>query len=276
MLNKLFYKSLMILMIFISMNTLTFSKEVTITKDVSGFSSLLINSGGTVYLRQGNKDSVKIIIEKNLIPYLNVDNSFQELSLSVGINSPEASQVKYYITMREIKNLKSVNSVEIKILTPLSTNQLTLAVENSGLIDIDKISNTGVTTILLKNSGTINVNSLTSIDSKLEVKNSGQININNLSSEKVQSTISNSGQININSGKTSFQNVQINNSGNYQSEGMISKKGNLVIENSGNIHAHINKKVNIDISGSGNVYLKGKPKVKRLNSNKTGMVQFID
>ena len=57
---------------------------------------------------------------------------------------------------------------------------------------------------------------------------------------------------------------------------MISKKGNLVIENSGNIHAHINKKVNIDISGSGNVYLKGKPQVKRLNSNKTGMVQFID
>lgn len=31
MLNKLFYKSLMILMIFISMDTLTFSKKVTIT-----------------------------------------------------------------------------------------------------------------------------------------------------------------------------------------------------------------------------------------------------
>ena len=73
MLNKLFYKSLMILLIFISMNTLTFSKEVTISKDISGFSSLSINSGGTVYLSQGNKDSVKIIIEKNLIPYLDVD-----------------------------------------------------------------------------------------------------------------------------------------------------------------------------------------------------------
>ena len=94
MLNKLFYKSLMILMIFISMNTLTFSKEVSITKDVSGFSSLLINSSGTVYLRQGNKDSVKIIIEKNLIPYLDVDNSSHELSLSVEKNRPEARSVR--------------------------------------------------------------------------------------------------------------------------------------------------------------------------------------
>ncbi|ASK78800.1 hypothetical protein CF386_07230 [Paraphotobacterium marinum] len=170
MLNKLFYKSLMILMIFISINTLTFSKEVTISKDVSGFSSLLINSSGTVYLRQGNKDSVKIIIEKNLIPYLDVDNSSHELSLSIEKNRPEASQVKYYITMKEIKNLKSVNSGKIMILTPLRTKQLTLAVENSGLIDIDKVYNTGVTNLLLKNSGTININDLTSIDSNLEVK----------------------------------------------------------------------------------------------------------
>jgi len=193
------------------------------TREVPYFNSLELRSISNVYISQGEKQSITIQAEDNILETINTEVKNNKLIISkegyrfaiIRAHAP----INIYITTKDITELE---------------------VSGSGNI----ISNSIIVTDNLE----------------LEISGSGNITIN-ASTNNLETSISGSGKIDL-SGIANNHNLKISGSGNINSFNLLTKSTSALISGSGNAKINVLEELDAKISGSGNIQYQGNPEVE--------------
>ena len=194
------------------------------TRDLPPFTKISLKISGTVYLEQGNTQSVKIVASEE--------------------------------TLKEI--ITEVKDRTLNIRFP-GTNMFRNW--NPGKIEI-YITIPGIDALSISGSGDIVSEKIDSRILDLMVSGSGNIEINELSSEQVSATVSGSGNVKIKDGGVAKElKSRISGSGNVDAGGFEAENVDVQTSGSGSCFVKSNGSIKARISGSGNVNYSGNPAI---------------
>lgn len=190
-------------------------------RNINGFYKILFNGNGNLYISQGEKESVKIEGEDNLVDLITtevVDNTlridFKKSKTAENINS--TIPLKIYIEVKSLQEVRLSGSGSIISTTPLEFHTLKLSISGSGSTNLQVVG------------------------------------------RKLVSILSGSGNFVV-KGEIDNQDIWISGSGTYQGEDLISKVANINITGTGKVNINVQDKMDIRISGAGVVIYRGSP-----------------
>ncbi|MDX1416516.1 MAG: head GIN domain-containing protein [Candidatus Promineifilaceae bacterium] len=192
-------------------------------REVSGFNAIALDGLGTMFIEQGDKESLRIEAEDNLISFLESEIEENTLLLRgrTGINIVPTQGIFYYLTVRDLESI-SVNGLGNVDLRELNTPQLTLAI-NGG----------------------------------------GEINAQNLDTPQLEVKINGLGSLNMDGGQVQEQHVTIDGGGSYSARTLASDAAEISINGLGSATIWAEENLDVSIDGGGSVQYTGKPRVNQ-------------
>ncbi len=199
-------------------------------RDVSSFSAVSLKVSGTVYLKQGSQQSVRVEASESTLEELITEVKDRTLVIRFKSNN---------FFWRSFNHSK----IEIYVTVP----------------DIEALSVSG--------SGNIESGNIKSRIIDFTVSGSGDISINSLDSERVKATISGSGNIRLNGGGAGEFTTTISGSGGIKAVDFEAENANIQVSGSGGCTLTALKSLKARVSGSGGIAYKGSP---QLDTNVSG------
>ncbi|MEW6011753.1 MAG: hypothetical protein CIT03_09905 [Methanobacterium sp.] len=204
-------------------------KVINQTKNVSGFDQVSLNGIGTLIISQGNKESLTIEAEDNVIPNINTNINNNKLEISYKPGSPTPTQpVKFHLT---VKNLSSIE------------------VSGAGKIDSKKL-NEDQLTIFIDGAGEGNLTNLTAKTLTITISGAGKLKLSGTTDTQTI-TINGAGEYSAPSLTTKTTTITINGAG--KATVKVSDILNAIINGGGQIAYFGNPKVNQQINGAGSI-----------------------
>lgn len=199
------------------------------TKNVSGFNQVLLNGTGTLVITQGDKESLTVEAEDNVISHINTEANNNQLNISFQGNVPLPTKpIKYYLTVKDLKSIDIQGAGQIES-GGLKTDNLTMKVNGAAQGNITNL-NVNLLTIIIEGAGRINLAG----------------NANN-------QTINISGAGNYNAGNLTSRTATISINGGSRTTLRVSDLLNVIINGGGDISYIGNPKVTQQINGGGNI-----------------------
>lgn len=196
-------------LVLLSVASIAFAQTTTKTLELSEFQSIYVNSNYTVYLKQTNKQEVKVeaLSEIYALTEIKVENGVLLINTERKPDNPNKSiwakidDIKLNPTMKVYVSVKNVNELQVngggKIISEnsIASDNLTLGVSGSGTIDLDvkgktiktEVSGSGhvilkgyasYNDVVVSGSGTVNAFSLELETVKIKVSGSGSAELN--------------------------------------------------------------------------------------------------
>lgn len=196
-------------LVLLSVASLAFAQTTTKTLELSEFQSIYVNSNYTVYLKQTNKQEVKVEALSDIysLTEIKVENGVLMINTERKPDNPNKSiwakidDIKLNPTMKVYVSVKNVNELQVngggKIVSEnsIASDNLSLAVSGSGTLDLDikgktiktEISGSGrvilkgyasFNDVVMSGSGSLNAFNLELESSKVKVSGSGLAEIN--------------------------------------------------------------------------------------------------
>jgi len=187
---------------------------------VSGFTGVALAGTGELTIKGGERESLRIEAEDNLMPYLETEvrNGVLEIDVQDGVNLNPTRPVRFYLMVKELD------------------------------------------TIVLSGSGDIEAPDLEADRFSVNISGSGNVKMVDLSADTLNVTISGSGNLDIAGGRVEEQDITISGSGEYQAGGLNSGSVEITISGSGNATVWATESLDVRISGSGSVNYYGNPR----------------
>ncbi len=199
---------------------------VTEERAVSEFNAVKLRGTGTVYLSQGNEETLTIEAAEDILPYIDSRVSNRTLILGKKRNFRgwgRTGPINYYLKMKDIVGLNISGSGNI-ISEKVKSDELRLHISGSGDIEVDKIV-----------------------------------------ANEISVYISGSGECQL-SGKSDYQDIHISGSGDYKASKLKSDQVDVSVSGSGDVTVWVDDKLDVHISGSGKVGYYGRPAVSTQSS----------
>jgi len=190
-------------------------------RPVSGFNKVSISGSGHLFISQGNSESLEIMCDDNIAPYIRtiVKNGVLEISPKKNITLNPSQPIRYSLSLKNITSLKTSGSVIAKS-SLLKTESLSVAMSGSGKFSLKKFE-----------------------------------------AQSISLDISGSGESNIESGRSKTQKISISGSGEFNAPNLKSENSDFTISGSGKAKVWVTNKLDIKISGSGKLYYYGSPRI---------------
>jgi hypothetical protein len=199
-------------LVLLSVASLALAQTTTKTLELSEFQSVYVNSNYTVYVKQTNKQEVKVeaLTDIYSLTEIKVENGVLLINVERKPDNPNKSiwakidDIKLNPTMKVYVSLKNVNELQVngggKIVSEnsIASDNLTIGVSGSGTMDLDVKGKTMKTE--LSGSGTIILKGYASYND-IQMSGSGNLNAFNLELEtaKIRSTGSGLAELNVTS-----------------------------------------------------------------------------
>jgi hypothetical protein len=186
------------------------NKVVTEERNAGHFTSIRVSSGIDVYLKQGDKESIKVEADENIQEYIltEIRNDVLHVYTEVSIRDEEKKRV--YVTMKDISSVSTSSAGDIVGESPIMSTNLELSASSAGDIKLDvsakdidiDISSSGDITISgkadflnadLSSAGDLNAYELTVKEADISVSSAGDADIN--VTEKLTARASSAGDI---------------------------------------------------------------------------------
>jgi hypothetical protein len=200
----------------------------TETRQLEPFHGVELNLPGDMEITLGDKESITIQAEDNLLPLIqtNVTGGILKVGLAPGTSINPTKALRFQLTA--------------KALDALTTNS----------------------------TGSINSPALSAEQFKASINSSGNIELVGLSAKSIQVVIESNGNVKINQGEVADQNIKISSSGNYNTPDLKSKTAKVTIDSSGDALIWVTDSLDVVINSSGSVKYYGNPAVKtQINSS---------
>ncbi len=225
----------------------------TQTFNVSNFDRVRLDGFGDVYIEQGDKESLSVQTDDNLLPYLDIKVSGNELQLSVkpNANLNPSKSITYNLTVTDLSRI-TLNGSGKFYVSPIQSDSMDIAVNGSGDINIDDLS-----------TGKLSMN----------LNGSGNIAIDKLSASSTDASINGSGDIKL-AGEAPTQEISFNGSGNYLAGDLKSASADISIPGSADITVWVTDTLKAHIDGSGTVRYYGKPTVDQKGNGSGKLVSL--
>lgn len=213
----------------------------TETREVSAFDSIELRAFGVMNINQGDKESLTIEGDEDMLQKIVSRVEGKKLILELGQNWLERviagigaigrKAVKFHIIVKDLKSLKIMGWSEVSIPS-LHTTTL-----------------------------------------QLSIKGAGEINIPALEAELLDVDISGRGEIDI-AGHVATQDVHVTGSGEFDGKGLESQNAKVKISGHGEVDVTVSQTLDVRIAGYGEVTYKGDPQVSQTISG-AGSVKRI-
>ena len=224
----------------------TKTEVVKENRNLSGFNIINTNSSINIILKQGDNESV--IVETNVEfqkqVLTSIDGGVLKIEEEGEIINP--TEFKVHVTVKNLENVRSNGSGDIKSIGVLSFPVLNISINGSGNLDVKLNSET----VTLKVRGSINV------DLKGEIKD---LNISSFGSVDIYL-----------SGTVNSFNIEAFGSGDLKGEKFKAKEVNAKYSGSGDVKIGVEEKINAIIIGSGDFKIIGNTCIKNLKVIGTG------
>src|SRR3989338_2876527 len=110
---------------------------VSETREIGPFSKLEISGIFDVYILQGDKESVRVEADDNLLEFIRTELSGDKLSLfsDCNVSIKKSTKMNVYVTVKDLKSINSHGIGDVKAQNALKGSDL--SVENSAVGDLD-------------------------------------------------------------------------------------------------------------------------------------------
>ena len=180
-------------------------------RDAGRFTGIKVSTGIDVYLRQTDKESISVEADENLHEYIVTEIKDGILHVYSDANIRRAEMKRVYVTMKDIRSLKTSSAGDIIGETPVTGDLLELSATSAGDIklevrakelDIDISSSGDITlsgdadalTASLSSAGDLNAYGLTVKEADLSVSSAGDADVT--VTERLKARASSAGDIN--------------------------------------------------------------------------------
>ena len=201
---------------------------ITQEREVSEFSKVHLKGSGKVFLTPGEKQSLEIKTDDNIMPLIETDVSGNKLTISHGNHHLRPTSFEVYITLENLEGVRISGSGDIIGKGRFVTD--TLVTEISGSGDMDLEVETGLLETKISGSGSIHLSGKAE-DYSASISGSGKINAFDVDAKHVSVKISGSGDCRV-----------------YATESLEIK-----ISGSGDVYYKGRPRINTKISGSGSL-----------------------
>jgi hypothetical protein len=106
-------------------------------RSAESFDGIKVSSGVSVYLTQGDKESITVEADENLHEYIITEVKGGTLHVYTDANIREAERERVYVTMKDIKSLRTSSAGDIIGETPIKCEDVDLDVSSAGDIKIE-------------------------------------------------------------------------------------------------------------------------------------------
>lgn len=110
-------------------------------RKVSNFHSINVSTGITVYLSQGDRESLRVEADENLHEYIITEIRGGVLNIYSNFNIRNARSRKVYVTMKEVRSLKTSSAGDIIGMTPVVADVLIVSTTSAGNINLEVRAN---------------------------------------------------------------------------------------------------------------------------------------
>ena len=201
---------------------------VTQEREVAEFSKVHLKGSGKVILTQGERQSLEIKTDDNIMPLIETDVSGSRLNISHGNHRLRPTFFEVYITIQQLKGVGISGSGDIVGNDLFVTDTLNVEISGSGDMDLE------VETELLEN----------------KISGSGSLQ---LSGKAEEYTISVSGSGKINAFEMDAKHVAVRVSGSGDCRISASESLEARISGSGDVYYRGQPRIDAEISGSGSL-----------------------
>ena len=184
---------------------------VTKERKTQSFDGLAVSTGIDVYLKQGNNEELTVEADENLHEYIVTEVKGGVLHIYSDANIRHAEKKVVYVTMKNVRSIKTSSAGDVVGETPVKTGTLELTASSAGNIKLDvtadeievnisssgDITLTGETDILdadLSSAGDLNAHNLITREADISVSSAGDAGIN--VTERLKARASSAGDIN--------------------------------------------------------------------------------
>lgn len=159
---------------------------------VSGFDAVELSGLGNLVIEQGDKESLEITAEENLLPYLEsrVIGGTLQLRVREFVSLQPIKEITYRLSVVDLGSIKTSGLGDISI-SALDTGRLKAEISGSGKITIEDLQ---ADEIDVKISGLGDINLSGQVDTqRVEISGAGNYQARNLESESADVRISGAG-----------------------------------------------------------------------------------
>jgi hypothetical protein len=206
------------------------------TREIQSFNKVSFRDFGTLNLTQGEKESLIIEADQEILSEL--ISEVRGDTLVLGIDEDWVNRIG--------KVISSVfNNEEHKVIYHLT------------FVDLSQIKVSG--------KCTLKCDSLSTADLALKISGLGNMLINNLACSSLETNVSGRGDISL-SGHADHQKIRISGSADYSAPNLESASAKITISGQGNATVRVQEELDITISGLGQINYYGHPKIRQVIS----------
>jgi hypothetical protein len=201
-------------------------KVVSETREVSGFTSVLVSGSGRAEITIGDSDSLVIEAEDNILPLIESSVFNGKLTIGMKPNTSISTMrgIRYTITVKSLSGVESSGSTDITVTNTARADSFNASTSGSGAIQLADVQ---AATLDAHTSGSGNITAAGKVDT---------------------ATITTSG------------------SGNFSGANLQCASATATTSGSGNVTLWVTGSLTARTSGSGNVSYYGQPSVSRSES----------
>ncbi|MGB7096048.1 MAG: head GIN domain-containing protein [Anaerolineales bacterium] len=232
------------------------------TRPISGVTDVDLATIGNVIIEIGEKESLRIEAEDNLMKYFETDMRGETLKISTNpstVNLRPTKPVYFFLTVKDLERVSISGSGDIQV-PDLESGQFNVDIGGSGDINMGDLLADRLE-INIGGSGDVSTGRVIVPSLRVKINGSGDITLMELKADDLSLNVNGSGNLRINDGNVGEQDIDINGSGNFQAEDLASKVTNINIGGSGDITVWVVDTLDVRIMGSGNVRYYGRPTV---------------
>jgi hypothetical protein len=201
---------------------------ITESRSVAGFSGVELSGIGTLFIEQGDVESLEITAEDNIMTHLKSRVSGSQLQLGVEelVNIHPTKDIIYRLKVKNLNQIgvSGLGNIESKEIT---SQNLTIQISGGGRISIDNLQATSLN-LDISGMGDISANG-SAVQQNIDISGAGNYNAPNLASQTAHVIISGSGNAVI----------------------WVSEKIDLDLSGAGVLHYYGSPTLNSNISGLG-------------------------
>jgi len=198
-------------------------------REVAGFNEVYLSGVGNLIITQGEKESLIIEADDNIIPLISTDVFGNKLNIGIssGYSFIPTVKIKYYLTVIDLESVSISGAGDVNC-DDLSTEKLEFDISGAGDIDF----NIDAESIEITSSGAGDINFAGKVDSQdVDISGVGKYNARELESRQCRISVSGAGTATVN----------------------VSEELDIIISGVGNVNYVGNPHITQDISGLGRI-----------------------
>jgi hypothetical protein len=226
------------------------------SRAVSGITGVNLATLGQLTVEVGDRESLRIEAEDNLMEYIESDVRSGELKIETqsDIRLDPSRPVNYYLTVTSLDSIRISSSGDIEA-PDLESGRFNINVASSGNLKM----------------GNLEADRLT-----VRISSSGDVAMGVLSADTLEVDITSTGDLDIAGGEVKTQNITISSSGKYTAQDLTSEEADVRLSSSGSATIWVTNRLQATLNSSGDVRYRGNPTVDASTSSSGDAIQISE